>query len=431
MLGYEHLPPDREAVRAVAFSRIAGEPDVTTNVSFHAPPFTATVDVRRPQKPEGMAGVTVREGTGVKRAYLVEAAFISYCAQMAGEPLSRLYVMYVNKTYVRGETLDSDALFVTADVTRRAARLLEEHRGRLDGLKDEIEADPTLERYRGILCKRPHACPVCSEDVEPVAADHVLTLHRGMELARELIEEGYETIPEVPRDRLTHPRQRIQQSVIVEQRPHVDEEALRAFLGTLDYPLHYLDFEAVSSAVPRYSGTRPWEHVPYLFSLHTESGPGAPAEHSWFFMRPGEDERDQLAARLVSTVGESGSVVVYSAAFEQMILKRLADWVPAQADGLRGVSARVVDLLTPFRDFSFYHHGQRGKVSLKSVFPVLAGVDYSHLEVQDGYTANISYRYLCDHPDERQKLVEQLVEYCRMDTLAMVRIIAELRLLAG
>ncbi len=419
------LRSDRDEIRDLALDA-SGRSDSPGGVTLTAAPFLARVDIWRPQNPEGMAAVIAREGSGLKRDYLVEAAFIRYCAEGSGAPLVRLYVMYMDKSYTLDSELEKSALFVTADVTRRVAQIYDEHRQKLDRLREDLADDPVLGRYSELVCGRPHSCPVCSEDVEPLDPDHVLTLHRGTELAHELLAEGYTSIPEVPRERLTHPRQLIQQTAIASQRPHVDREALQEFLAGIQFPVYYLDFEAVNSAVPRYRGSHPWEHVPYLYSVHVEPSEGASPEHVWYLMPPGEDAREQLVKNLVDALGESGSVVVYSAAFETAILRRLGEWFPAWSESIESIIARVVDLLKPFSDFSFYHHAQQGKVRLKTVFPVLTSTDYGDLDVRDGYKANIGYRYLCEHPDDIE-LSRHLVEYCRMDTLAMMRIVRELR----
>ena len=216
------------------------------------------------------------------------------------------------------------------------------------------------------------------------------------------------------------------------RRPHIDTDALNRFLESISYPLHYLDFEAVSSAVPRYSGTRPWEHVPYLFSVHGEEAPGVPLTHQWFIMDPHRDQRRELLMSLLSALGGGGTVVVYGAAFEAGILSRLAEAFPGESTAVEDVTDRMADLLQPFNEFAYHHHMQRGKVKLKTVLPILTDEDYSDLVVKDGYTANFAYRYLISMAvssaaEGTAALIDNLVQYCTMDTLAMVRIMNELR----
>jgi len=376
----------------------------------------ASVDLRHPQKPGGTAGVLVREATSIKESYLREAAFVDYCFAEHDERLERIYVYHVNKSYERLGPLDLDALFIARDVTRRVRRLAEETAHELERLQQDLAEDPTLERYRDVRCSRRKSCPVCSEDLSVVESGHVSTLHRGGRLVGELLEEGFTMITDVP-----------------VQVPHVDIEALSDFLARLVYPIGYLDFEATSAAVPAFDHVRPWEHIPYLYSLHVEH-PGDVITHTSFIMRPGMDDRERLVDRLVSEASACGSIVVYSAGFERGILKRLAEAVPTHRDALSRLVEQIVDLLEPFNEFSFYHHEQKGKVSLKTVLPVLTDRDYSAEEVRDGYTANLAYRYLAEGGEDRAAaqatLLSHLTSYCALDTMAMVHIVRELRQLA-
>jgi len=408
---------DRDEVHEVARNRRSLPSGHVIDRLITAPPFAAAVDVWHPQRPQGMAAVIVREATSLKQAYLIESAFIRYCAEKSGEMITRQFVHYL--------------------------------RDRLDALRAALATDPILDRYREETCSRPHACPVCSAGTTPVGDDHITTLYRGGELARQLLAEGYETLTVVPEERLPHPRQRIQQRTVLRGRPHIDTDALHRFLESISYPLCYLDFEAVSSAVPRYSNTHPWEHVPYLFSVHTEDAPGVQPTHQWFFMDPHHDERHELVTSLLNALGGDGTVLVYGAAFEAGIFSRLAEIFPGDSAAIENIASRMADLLQPFNEFAYYHPSQRGKVKLKTVLPILTGDDYSDLVVKDGYTANFAYRYLSSAEDTAAEdtgaedtgrgyglddsdssaaiVVDDLVQYCTMDTLAMVRIMAALR----
>ena len=399
-----------------------------------APPFEAVADVWHPQRPEGMAAVIVREAASLKQSYLIESVFIRYCAERAGEPVTRQFVDHLEKSYVyAGGEVEGDALFVSADVTRRVRLMFGEHEKQLDALQAELVSDPTLERYSRTMCSRPHTCRACSIDLPRNGDDHITNLYRGGELAGKLLDEGYESIIDVPAERLGNQKQRIQHGALVSRTPHVDTEALSLFLESISYPLHYLDFEAVNSAVPRYSGTTPWEHVPYLFSVHSECSPGADPKHRWFLMDPHRDQRRELLGALLTGVGGGGTVLVYGAQFETGILRRLAENFPEQSERVLDVIGRIADLLQPFSEFSYYNHRQRGKVSLKTVLPILTDETYSGLAVKDGYTANLAFRYLGTVGDSvaanrtAAALSGDLVRYCTKDTLAMVRIVDRLR----
>ena len=380
-----------------------------------------------------MAAGIVREATSIKQAYLAECAFLRYCFSRGLEEPARLFVRYVNKEYVRTGVLDHDALFVDADVTRRVDRIYGEHERNLDDLREALEEDPLLVRYAESECRHPHSCTVCSTFLDDVDENHVSTLYRGGKLVRDLMGEGITSILEIPPSRLVHPRQHIQKRSLEKREPQIDYDALAAFLGRLQYPLHHLDFEAVTMAVPPFDGVRPWEHVPYLYSIHREEHPDAEPTHSWFMMTPGVDQRHELVDRLLADVGETGSIVVYNASFESGILARLAACFPDRAGQIDAAIRRIVDLLAPFNEFIYYSHRQRGKVSLKTVLPILTGFDYDDESIHDGYTANLAYRSLCEGylKESTDRILQDLVAYCAMDTKAMVEVIRKLGTIAG
>ena len=436
-----------ECDRDVGPAATGMEPDpregsVLFNACCGVEPLVACADIYHPQKPEGMAVVLVRETTSIKKSALVEAAFLLFCFKRCGVEPTKIYLYHLEKSYDRHGALDLESLFAVRDITTRAKKSLEQEQAKLEEFASLLDTDPELERFKDVPCRRAAGCPVCRDEVEPAAQDDLSTLFRAGHLAHELRAEGYRSIVEVPEQRLSKPIHRIQRKTLLERGSHVDSEAIDSFLARLEYPLFYLDFEATSSAIPPMDGVAPWEHVPYLYSLHVERQPGAAPEHSAFIMDPGADQRREMAEKLVSAVGSRGSLVVYSAGFESSILARLSSAVPELGPDLEKVSARLVDLLDPFSAFAFYHYSQQGKVSLKTVLPLLTESDYSDEDVQDGYTANVAYRHLAERAAasgglaeseaaRAREVLEQLVSYCTMDTLAMVQIIARLRELRG
>lgn len=376
-----------------------------------------------------MAAGIVREATSIKAAYLAECAFIRYCFSHGSTSPTRLLVWYVNKSYLRDGEIDPRELLTEADVTRRVDRAYGDHERRIEELASIIAKDPDLTCFADTQCAHPHSCSVCATLLDAVDDSHVSTLYRGGQLVRDLLGEGITSILEIPAARLVHPRQRIQKRSLERRRPHVDRDALLSFLETLKYPLFYLDFEAVSMAVPQFDRVRPWEHVPYLYSLHREDEPGSEVSHMSFMMEPGVDQRRDMAVALLESLGEGGSIVVYNASFESGILARLGMSLPDLAPELASAQGRIVDLLEPFNEFTYYDHRQRGKVSLKTVLPILTEYDYDDESIHDGYTANLAYRSLSEGRSEsrRAETLDGLVAYCAMDTLAMVEIVRTLR----
>ena len=209
---------------------------------------------------------------------------------------------------------------------------------------------------------------------------------------------------------------------------------MASFLQRLKFPVGYLDFETFNTAIPLFDGLRPYQQVPFQFSLHWQPAPGAKPEHHAFLADGRTDPRLEFLNRLRDCIGDKGSVVVYNAKFEKGVLDALAIAFPEHAGWMENLERRIVDLLEPFQGFDYYHADQGGSASIKSVLPVLTGRSYADLEIQEGGQASLVYLriHLGDVPeDERRRVREHLERYCGQDTQGMIWIVNALGRLLG
>ena len=127
--------------------------------------------------------------------------------------------------------------------------------------------------------------------------------------------------------------------------------ALASFLKRLKYPVGYLDFETLNTAIPLFDGLKPYQQVPFQFSLHRQPVPGTKPEHHAFLADGRGDPRPEFLNRLRDCIGDKGTVIVYNAKFEKGVLDGLADAFPEHTNWIDGVKARIIDLLEPFQAF--------------------------------------------------------------------------------
>jgi hypothetical protein len=288
----------------------------------------------------------------------------------------------------------------------------------------EMLAGPLPQRLIGPACTDPYECPLlahCCAD----AGYHVSCLPRGLALAEALQGEGYRDLREVPEGRLTQPEHlRIWQATLA-GRAQTDP-ALAEWLRCLPYPRFYLDFETISLAVPVWAGKRPWEGVPFQFSLHVEHADGR-LEHHEFLDLSGDDPTRACAEALLEQLeGTQGPLLSYTS-FELGRLRDMAAACPDLAARLQPLVARVVDLYPAIKQY-YYHPDMRGSWSIKDVLPTVApDLTYADLEgVHEGGEAEAAYGEATDprtSGERRQQLREQLLRYCERDTLAMVRLV--------
>ena len=206
-----------------------------------------------------------------------------------------------------------------------------------------------------------------------------------------------------------------------------DKKKIGDFLETISYPLYFLDFETFKSAVPLYDGIRPYQHVPFQYSLHYRKTKGGELCHTEFLADPGTDPRKPLLEKLLKDIPENVCILTYNMTFEKRVLSELAAYFPEHRKAIENRIERIRDLMVPFRQRDFYHWQFKGSYSIKKVLPVLvAGLSYEGLEIADGGAAMDAYHQMCavkDRPEELAKLRKDLLAYCRLDTLAMVRIL--------
>ena len=209
---------------------------------------------------------------------------------------------------------------------------------------------------------------------------------------------------------------------------------MREFLGTLAHPLCYLDFETVFPAIPPFDGLRPYQQMPFQYSLHIQRSAGAALEHHEYLAQPGVDPRKDLTDRLLAEIPEGACIIAWNQKFEKSILAGLAEHLPRHAQRIERMLESFRDPMSLFQARSVYLWQQKGSYSIKAVLPILVPeLTYDGLEVADGTMAMSAYRAMAEarDPQERERIRKALLEYCKLDTLAMVRIVEKLREMAG
>lgn len=369
--------------------------------------------------------VEVKSTTRLKPVFVLDAAVQLWVLRGAGLDVRQAGVLTLNRNYVyEGGEHDLDALFTLHPVTKKANALLDtigENVSAMQAMLAERDA-PDIEP--GDHCFVPYDCPYygyCTRNL--VHPDHGIDELPGLDDRRrsELKARGIEEIRDIPEDFPLTNLQRIVRRAVIENRAIVQCD-IRRELARAVPPVRYLDFETYAPAVPRFAGTRPYDAIPFLFSVHTKSD-AAPAEHADYLHEGNDDPRPQVAARLIEALGNKGSICTYSG-YERQVLCALAAAVPDRAEELRFIEARLLDLLPVVRN-GYYHPEFRGSFSIKNVLPVLVpSVGYDDLAIADGRTAAARYLLALSNgdPHSRNQTLEDLREYCAMDTLALAKL---------
>jgi hypothetical protein len=296
-------------------------------------------------------------------------------------------------------------------------------------LRATLDADAPPDIAPGLQCTKPYSCEFYDQCNVPLPLDDIANLP-GLygERLDALRARGVTRIGELPDDVALNPRQERARRAVLAERMLV-EAPLAGELAGLAYPRYFMDFETLGPAIPRHAGMRPYDGIPFQWSVHVIRAPGAAPEHRQFLADRDADPRRRFLEALVSAVGETGPIVVYNARFEGQHLDALGLALPDLAPAAARIRARLWDLLPVVRQH-VYHPDFRGSFSLKRVLPaVVPALAYEGLEVAEGSAAGPVWDLLVrGHPEpaEAARLEAALREYCRRDTLGMVELVRAL-----
>jgi len=413
--------------------------------AFGAKNAFARADILVPVEAGAWDIVEVKSGTEVKPVNIRDLALQRFAAEADGLKIGRCFLMHVDNTYVRHGAIEAEKLFAKEDVTAEVAAEIVNVEPNLAKILADINLPAVPEIRIGPQCDDPFFCPlhdVCWSFLPDDSPLQIAGLPKTE--AFRLIHEGKLRLVEIDEADLSKAvlkkmgslRFGLQIKAAKTGSPVLQPEKIGAFLKKLAYPRFFLDFETFQSAVPMFDDTRPYQQVPFQFSLHVVPAAGAAPEHHSYLAEGTADPRPEFLALLKDRLGEAGSIICYNAAFERGIVKAAAEVLPEYKNWWQKTEMRFVDLLDPFRKFAYYHPGQLGSASLKAVLPAITGgPGYKDLEICEGGQAALEYRRITFGLNvdsaEKANVRGQLERYCGLDTEGMIHIVAALETLVA
>lgn len=371
--------------------------------------------------------VEVKSSTSVKDYHRDDAAIQAYVARAAGVPLRSIAVAHIDNSWSYPGHGDYRGLLVESDLTAEAFSRGSEVESWIAGARD-VAANISEPPIRiGGQCNKPHACgfmSYCSQSAPTVEYPVSWLPNIKSKALKALIADGTADMRDVPDYLLNETQLRVKHCT-VDQQIYFDAQGAASDLANYPLPSYFLDFETTVFAAPIWAGTRPYQQIPFQFSLHVLSEAGD-LRHQEFLDLSGDDPSRCFAEALVDACGEQGPVFVYSAKFEKGRIKELAERFPDLSIRLLAISKHMVDLLDIATE-RYYHPSQQGSWSIKKALPAIApNLDYGQLEgVQNGEMAMTAFKEAINSaclPERKAEIEAQLRRYCGLDTLAMVRI---------
>lgn len=391
----------------------------------------AVIDILKKEK-SGYSMYRTKSSTSPNHhSYIVEVSYNKYILQKCGIDVVGTYVINVNTKYHHKRRLHLNQLFKITSVEELVADEIVRVEDNIKGLKEilDMESEPDIDLNTG--CHSPFDCgfwKYCSKHLpSPSVFDlYATSIQKKVDYYR----KGIVTFEDIREkcDKLDHMQKLQIEHGIETKETYIDQARVREFLDKLWYPLYFLDFETVQMGIPKYKKSRPYQPTPFQYSLHYIENPGDEPKHKEFLASPEKDPRKQVAMRLASDIPETACVLAYNQYFERDRIKDLAKLYPTLSKKLFAVAKNVRDLIDPFAEGMVYNRAMGNSTSIKSVLPALypfdPSLDYSNLDgVQNGNDAmSIFPKLLSMTKEERKEAEKDLLEYCKLDTFAMVKI---------
>lgn len=330
----------------------------------------------------------IKSSTKVKDEHLYDLAFQRAVIEANGLTIRKIFVLYVNNEYVRRGGIKPEELTKMDDVTLA-----------VHNLKGFTESNMPL------------ALETMHSDTMP-NPNPIFLSKLGNKKEWQVI---YDSLVGTPKPDYSG----------VE--PTIQKHEIEAFLNTLEYPLYFLDYETMSAVVPYFDGQRPYQQIPSQYSLHILDTPNGELRQKEYLHRDNSDPSLPIAQHLVEDIGDRGSIIAWNMSFEKSCNVTLGQLNPEFADAMTAINERIVDLMIPFKQKNSWYSDPRfeGSASIKKVLPVVVpSLSYKELDIQNGGSAQTLWMQavLDGTRDDKEKILDDLLKYCGLDTLAMVEI---------
>lgn len=369
----------------------------------------------------------VKSSTKISQTYILDAALQYYVITHLGIELQDFSLMIINNQYIRSGDVDINQLFTVKSVKDALLKHQDFITENLERCKSVINNPEIPKIGIGEHCFVPYGCDFMGTCWKHVPSDSVFEITGISKTEQfELYQAGFATIAEVPAQNELDKNANIHIQAFKTKQVLIDKEGITSFLSSVHYPLYFMDFESFMPAIPLYDKTKPYQHIPFQYSIHFKENKNAPLQHLEFLAEQGMDPRKAFLESLLKHTQKEGSILVYDILMERNILNGLKRDFPEYTAEIDCRLSRIVDLVQPFQERYYYHPAMKNSVSIKNVLPALVPeLSYSNLMIASGSIAMTAFEQLQTETDlfKILEIREQLLAYCKMDTLAMVKIL--------
>jgi hypothetical protein len=411
---------------------LKNKPNIITEASFNYNNNFCSVDILK-NDIDGVEIYEVKSSTEISDIYLDDVSYQYYILNNLEFNIKKACIVYINNKYVKQGNLELNKLFNIEDVTEIAKSKQQEIENNIYELNKYMEEhmDNEPKDDIGIKCFKPYECEFWEYCTRNLPKPNVFDIKGGMHLDKkfEKYYDGKISFNDLQNENINPKYLEQIDFELNNLQPKIDKDYIKEIIKALNYPLYFLDYETYQVAIPEIDGTRPYQQLPFQYSLHIIKEEGAAIEHKEFLAEiEDKDFIRHFAENLIKDIPDNGSVIIYNRAFEPARNKEIAEMYPDLKDELERINCNMIDFLEPFKQRKYYTKEMQGSASIKYVLPALyqkdSELDYHNLPVvHNGEEASEAFLSLKGKSKEKQKEIRNgLLVYCQLDTYAMVKI---------
>ncbi|HEC1777151.1 TPA: DUF2779 domain-containing protein [Campylobacter lari] len=368
----------------------------------------------------------------IKKTYIDDCALQYYVLSNLGYKIKQVNLIHLNNKYYRGDFLDINRLFKFNDITDKVIQNQEEVRKNLKYFEEILSKNEEPDIDIGTHCFDPYDCDgykYCWVEQRNLCEnENIFSISKSNKIFN-LYRKNIINFKDIKDLSTFTENQQIQIKASLNKEIYINKENIKKFLDTLTYPIYHLDFESFTQVIPEYRVVKSYMQIPFQYSLHIDYKDKL--EHKEFLSECGIDPRYELVRNLINDIPKDVCVLAYNASFEKSVIRNLALAFPEFSEHLLNIEKNIKDLMIPFQNKDYYHYKMQGSYSIKKVLPALIPdmeQAYKNLGlIQNGSEAMKSFETMQNMDEnERKALRQALLEYCKLDTLAMVKILKHL-----
>ena len=403
--------------------------DIICEASFKFDNLFASIDILKIDE-DGMNIYEVKSSSSLKDIYKDDASFQAYILKKLGFKVKSVNVMHINKEYVLHGDLDLNNYFEIEDITDIAIKKEKEIEENVKEINEILDNNKEPNVDIGLCCFEPYDCPFfkyCTKHLPEKNVFDVSGINKSKKF--KYYYDGIVSFEDLKNEKLSDSALEQIDFDLNNKEPKINKEEIKKVLNKLKYPLYFLDYETCQLAIPFIEGTKPNQQLTFQYSLHILRDENSKLEHREFL---GDiEDKDfvrKFAESLIKDIPDDGSVIIYNKSFEPARNREIAKMYPEYKKDLDRINSNIVDFMEPFSKRYYYTKEMQGSHSIKYVLPALypndPELDYHNLPlVHNGGEA--SDTFLCmkgKTKEEKEEMRKGLLVYCKLDTLAMVKI---------